>query len=276
MGAFDQKVAVITGGGGVLCSRFAMDLAMQGAKVVILDINEDSAKAAAEAIVQKGGTALAVKADCLDKASLIAAKETAEKTFGPCDILINGAGGNHPKATTQSEFFDPEDLVRGGSFFDMDDQPIRFIFDLNVVAAFLTSQVFARSMAERGCGTILNVSSMNAYRPLTKIPAYSAAKAAVSNLTQWMAVHLAPAGIRVNALAPGFFATAQNRTLLFDAEGNPTARTHKILSHTPMNRLGTPDDLTGALLFLLSDETAAFITGVILPVDGGFAAYSGV
>jgi len=276
MSALDGKVAVITGGGGVLCSRFALDLARKGVKVAILDIKQEAAQRAAEHVTAEGGTALPVQADCLSKESLLTALARVEHTLGPCDILINGAGGNHPKATTRGEVFDPADLAEGTSFFDIADASLRFVFDLNVVAAFLTTQVFARSMAERGHGVILNVSSMNAFRPLTKIPAYSAAKSAVSNMTQWMAVHFAPCGIRVNALAPGFFATEQNRALLFDEQGRPTARTGKILAHTPMGRLGTPDDLTGALLFLTDDEVSAFLTGVILPVDGGFAAYSGV
>ena len=269
------KVAVVTGGGGVLCSAFSEALAQCGAKVAVLDLNEEAARAVAERITAEGGTALAVKANCLSTDSLREAREAVLAAFGPCDILINGAGGNNPRGTTDDEQFDREkENVR--TFFDLDPDGVRFVFDLNVTAALITTQVFARDMIERGAGSILNISSMNAFRPLTKIPAYSAAKAGVSNFTQWLAVYLAKSGVRVNALAPGFFVTNQNRALLFNADGTPTARTGKILAATPMDRFGDADELLGPLMFLLSDEAAGFVTGVVLPVDGGFSAYSGV
>lgn len=272
------KVAVITGAGGVLCSAFAEVLAQAGAKVALLDINEDAVRKVAEHIRAEGGDAVAVRADCLSRESLEEAKAAVDAAFGAADILINGAGGNNPRATTDAETFDPEALMAesGKSFFDLSPEGFRFVFDLNVTAAVLTTQVFARDMAVSGKGgNIINISSMNAFRPLTKIPAYSAAKAAVSNLTEWLAVHFASAGIRVNAIAPGFFVSNQNRALLFHEDGTPTPRTGKILAATPMHRFGEASELYGALLFLLS-EAASFITGVILPVDGGFSAYSGV
>lgn len=272
------KVAVITGAGGVLCSAFAEVLAQAGAKVALLDINEDAVRKVAEHIRAEGGDAVAVRADCLSRESLEEAKAAVDAAFGAADILINGAGGNNPRATTDAETFDPEALTAGSgkSFFNLSPEGFRFVFDLNVTAAVLTTQVFARDMAVSGKGgNIINISSMNAFRPLTKIPAYSAAKAAVSNLTEWLAVHFASAGIRVNAIAPGFFVSNQNRALLFHEDGTPTPRTGKILAATPMHRFGEASELYGALLFLLS-EAASFITGVILPVDGGFSAYSGV
>ena len=273
------KTAVVTGGGGVLCAAFSEELAKCGARVAVLDINLDAAKKVADKIKENGGTAIAVHANCLDRASLESAKSIVDKEFGPCDILINGAGGNNPKATTANEYFDKKTIKDPSvqDFFDISPDGIRFVFDLNVTAAFLTTQVFAADMAESGKGgNIINISSMNAYRPLTKIPAYSAAKAAVSNLTQWLAVHFANANIRVNALAPVFFVSNQNRTLLFKQDGTPTERTEKILRGTPMKRFGRAEELLGALLFLLNDDAASFITGVILPIDGGFSAYSGV
>ncbi len=273
-----DKVAVITGGGGVLCSSFAQALAECGAKVALLDINLEAAQKAADGICAKGHTAIAVAANCLEKESLEAAKAVVEEKLGACNILINGAGGNNPRATTSNEYFDIETLGDDNKvdFFDLKPEGIKFVFDLNVTAAFLTTQVFALDMAKNGKGTILNVSSMNAYRPLTKIPAYSAAKAAVSNFTQWLAVHFANAGIRVNAIAPGFFVTNQNRALLFNPDGSPTPRTDKILRNTPMGRFGESEELLGTMLWLISDACASFVTGIIVPVDGGFSAYSGV
>ena len=270
------KVAVITGAGGVLCSGFAKTLAACGAKVAVLDINLSAAQKVVDEITAEGGKALAVEANCLKSDSLAAAHDAVVSAFGPCNILINGAGGNNPRGTTDNETMTPDMLDNKDlkTFFDLDPDGIRFVFDLNVVAAVLTTQAFTKEMVKTG-GVILNVSSMNAFRPLTKIPAYSAAKAAVSNLTQWLAVHFAPCGIRVNAIAPGFFVTNQNRDLLFKV-GKPTARTEKILRGTPMNRFGETDDLTGTLLWLVSDEASGFVTGVVVPVDGGFAAYSGV
>ncbi len=273
-----DKVAVITGGGGVLCASFAEAVAECGAKVAVLDINLEAAERVAEGIRANGGIAIAVKANCLERESLDEARATVEKELGACDILINGAGGNNPRATTANEYFDPETLGDADKvdFFDLKPEGIKFVFDLNVTAAFLTTQVFALDMAKKGKGTVLNISSMNAFRPLTKIPAYSAAKAAVSNFTQWLAVHFATAGVRVNAIAPGFFVTNQNRALLFAPDGTPTPRTEKILRGTPMGRFGESEELLGTMLWLLSDEAAGFVTGIVVPVDGGFSAYSGV
>ena len=273
------KVAVVTGAAGVLCSDFSRALAKCGAKVALLDINETVAKQIADEIVKDGGQAIAIKANCLEKASLEEAKAVVDKTFGPCDILINGAGGNNPRATTFDETFSAATLADPDkqSFFSISPDGVRFVFDLNVTAAFLTTQVFALDMAKSGKGgNIVNISSMNAYRPLTKIPAYSAAKAAVSNFTQWLAVHFAETGIRVNAIAPGFFVTNQNRALLFRDDGTPTPRTGKILAGTPMRRFGEASELLGGLFFFLDDAASGFVTGVILPIDGGFSAYSGV
>ena len=273
------KVAVVTGAAGVLCSDFSRALAKCGAKVALLDINETVAKQIADEINADGGKAIAVKANCLDKASLEEAKAIVDKTFGPCDVLINGAGGNNPRATTFDETFSEKTLSdpEKQSFFSISPDGVRFVFDLNVTAAFLTTQVFALDMAKSGKGgNIVNISSMNAYRPLTKIPAYSAAKAAVSNFTQWLAVHFAETGIRVNAIAPGFFVTNQNRALLFREDGTPTPRTGKILAGTPMRRFGEASELLGGLFFFLDDAASGFVTGVILPIDGGFSAYSGV
>ena len=272
------KVAAITGGAGVLCSSFAEALAECGAKVAIIDRNKENGNAVVERIKAAGGTAIMVATDCLDPESLEAAHETVIKELGPVDILINGAGGNNPRATTDNEYYEAEDLPdpEKKDFFSLKPDGIRFVFDLNVTAAFLTTQIFAKEMAKSGKGgNILNISSMNAYRPLTKIPAYSAAKAAVSNFTQWLAVHFAGTGVRVNAIAPGFFVSKQNRALLFNEDGTPTARTGKILAATPMKRFGEAEELLGGLLWLLS-EGASFVTGIVLPIDGGFSAYSGV
>ena len=268
------QVAVITGGGGVLCSSFAQALAQCGAKVAILDINEAAAQKVAETITREGGVALAIAADCLNAQSLAAAHERVNQELGPCTILINGAGGNNPKGTTDDEQFNP-DLTGIKSFFELDPEGVKFVFNLNVVAALMTTQAFAKDMIGKA-GNIINISSMNAFRPLTKIPAYSGAKAAVSNFTQWLAVYLAKSGVRVNAIAPGFFVTNQNRGLLFDESGAPTPRTGKILAATPMARFGEAEELIGVLLFLLSNPASSFVTGVVIPVDGGFSAYSGV
>ena len=266
-----DKVVVVTGAGGVLMSEFAKALAACGAKVALLDIN---AEAVAKVAADIGENALPVPTNCLDKAALEAAKETINAKFGAVNFLINGAGGNNPRATCDNETMTPDlgDDVK--SFFNLEESGIRFVFDLNITSAFLTTQVFAQDMVKTG-GNIINISSMNGFRPLTKIPAYSAAKAGISNFTEWLAVHFAPCGIRVNAIAPGFFVTHQNRDLLFK-DGEPTPRTHKILGHTPQNRFGEVSDLIGALLFLASDKASGFVTGVVIPVDGGFNAYSGV
>ena len=264
------KVVAVTGAGGVLMSAFARALAQCGARVALLDINARSVAKLAEEI---GENALPLPCDCLSKEQIAAAHEKILSAFGPVDLLINGAGGNHPRATC-AETADPT-ATPATDFFALEEQGIRRVFDLNITSAFLVTQVMAQDMTKRG-GNIINISSMNAFTPLTRIPAYSAAKAGVSNFTQWLAVHFAPCGIRVNAIAPGFFATEQNRALLFDSEGNPSARTQKILAATPQKRLGEVQDLIGTLLWLCSDEASGFVTGTVIPVDGGFNAYSGV
>ncbi len=266
-----DKVAVVTGAGGILMSEFARALAACGAKVALLDINGEAVEKIAAEI---GENALAVPTNCLDKASIEAAKVAVNAKFGKVNYLINGAGGNNPRATTDNEYMTP-DLSGVKDFFALEESGLKFVFDLNITTAFLVTQVFATDMIEGG-GNIINISSMNAFRPLTKIPAYSAAKAGISNFTEWLAVHFAPVGIRCNAIAPGFFVTNQNRGLLFDAEGNPTARTGKILGGTPQKRFGEVSDLLGTLLWLSSDEASGFVTGTVIPVDGGFNAYSGV
>lgn len=271
------KVAVVTGAGGVLCSAFAKTLARAGAKVALLDINVEAAQAFADEIVAEGGVAKAFSCNVLDKDICYAVADEVEKELGKCDILVNGAGGNNPKATTDKEYFELGDIdADTKSFFDLDASGVGFVFNLNFLGTLLPTQAFASQMVGREDCNILNISSMNAYTPLTKIPAYSGAKAAISNFTQWLAVHFSRVGIRVNAIAPGFFSTKQNAKLLFNEDGTPTARAGKILAATPMGRFGESDELDGALLFLLNNEAASFITGVVLPVDGGFSAYSGV
>ena len=270
------KTAVVTGAGGVLCGGFAKTLAACGAKVALLDLNLEAAQAVADDIGAEGGTARAYKANVLEREPLEAVAGQVLADLGGCDILINGAGGNNPRATTDKEYYEPGDLdAETKSFFDLDPAGVEFVFNLNFIGTLIPAQVFARQMVEVG-GVIVNVSSMNAFTPLTKIPAYSGAKAAVSNFTQWLAVHFARAGIRVNALAPGFFSTKQNAALLWNPDGSPTARTGKILAATPMGRFGEPEDLSGALLYLVSNEASGFVTGTVLPIDVGFSAYSGV
>ncbi len=275
---FNGKVVVITGGAGVLGSDFAKAIAACGAKVAILDLYEDKAKEVALEITKQGFTAIGVKANVLEMESLLVAHDEVVRQFGTCDILINGAGGNHPKATTSDEFFDQPKMGTEGhkSFFDLDLNSFNFVFGLNFTGTLLPTQVFAKDMIGKEGSVILNVSSMNAFTPLTKIPAYSAAKAAVSNFTQWLAVYFAKSNIRVNAIAPGFFSTQQNAALLFNADGTPTPRTGKILNNTPMGRFGEAHELIGTLLWLLDNESSGFVTGVVVPVDGGFSAYSGV
>ena len=271
------KVAVVTGAGGVLCSNFAKVLARAGAKVALLDLNEAAAQVFADEIVAEGGIAKAYGCNVLDReiCTNVAAQVLAD--LGPCDILINGAGGNNPKATTDKEYFEIGDIdADTKSFFDLDASGVGFVFNLNFLGTLIPTQAFAVQMVGRPGCNILNISSMNAYTPLTKIPAYSGAKAAISNFTQWLAVHFSKVGIRVNAIAPGFFSTKQNAKLLFNEDGTPTARTGKILAATPMGRFGESEELEGGLLFLLNNEAAGFITGVVLPIDGGFSAYSGV
>ncbi len=273
-----DKVIVITGAGGVLCGEFAKLLAAQGAKVALLDLNEEAAKAKADEIKAAGGIAEGYACNVLDKESLKAAHEALKSDLGSCDILLNGAGGNNPRATTTNEYYkagdeDVEDLV---SFFDLDKSGVEFVFNLNFIGTLLPTQEFALDMIGKKDCSIINISSMNAYTPLTKIPAYSGAKAAISNFTQWLAVHFSKEGIRVNAIAPGFFSTKQNAALLFNEDGTPTARTEKILAATPMGRFGEPEELNGTLLYLLNPKMSGFVTGVVIPIDGGFSAYSGV
>lgn len=271
------KVAVVTGAGGVLCGMFAKTLAQAGAKVAVLDLNEEAAQAVADEITAAGGVAKAYKTNVLEKDSLMETHSRVLSDLGACDILVNGAGGNNPRATTTKEYFSVGDIEEDTvSFFDLDQKGVEFVFNLNFIGTLLPSQVFAQDMIGREGCNILNVSSMNAFTPLTKIPAYSGAKAAISNFTQWLAVHFSKVGIRVNALAPGFFVTKQNQKLLFNEDGSATPRTAKILAATPMGRFGEAEELNGALLFLLNNEAAGFITGVVLPVDGGFSSYSGV
>lgn len=271
------KVAVVTGAGGVLCGMFAKTLAAAGAKVAVLDLNEEAAGAVAAAITAAGATARAYKANVLERDSLEEVHAKVLVELGPCDILINGAGGNNPKANTTKEYFEIGDIEADTvSFFDLDQSGVQFVFNLNFIGTLLPTQIFAKDMIGRSGCSVLNVSSMNAFTPLTKIPAYSGAKAAISNFTQWLAVHFSKAGIRVNAIAPGFFVTAQNEKLLFHEDGSPTERTAKILAATPMERFGKAEELNGTLLYLLNNDAAGFVTGVVIPVDGGFSAYSGV
>lgn len=277
MSVYKDKVVVITGAGGILCSEIAKEYAKCGAKIAVLDLNLDAAQKVADEIVADGGVAKAYKVNCLEKESMEEARAAINKDLGKCDLLVNGAGGNNPKGTTTNDYFDMADVENPDvkSFFDLDGSGVDFVFKLNFLATFLTTQVFAKDMVERG-GNIINISSMNAFRPLTRIPAYSGAKAAVSNFTQWLAVHFAKAGIRVNAIAPGFFVTNQNRALLFNPDGTPSARAEKILRGTPMGRFGEAKELMGTMLWLADDEKAGFVTGIVVPIDGGFSAYSGV
>ena len=271
------KVAVVTGAGGVLCSEFAKVLARAGARVALLNRTREKAQKVADAIKAEGGTAIAYGCNVLDKEQTSAVAEQVLRDLGPCDILINGAGGNNPKATTDKEYYEDGDIDGDTkSFFDLDEEGVESVFNLNFLGTLIPTQAFARQMLGREGCSILNISSMNAFTPLTKIPAYSGAKAAVTNFTQWLAVHFSKQGIRVNAIAPGFFSTAQNAKLLWNDDGTPTARTGKILAATPMGRFGESKELSGALLFLLNNEAASFVTGVTIPIDGGFSAYSGV
>ena len=272
----NNKVAAVTGGGGILCSGFSKVLAQCGAKVAVLDLRGENAKAVADEINKSGGEAIGISANVLDKESLLNAKKEINEKFGKIDILINGAGGNNPKGTTSKDYYEAGDETKEDvkTFFDLDPSGIEFVFNLNFLGTLLPTQVFAPDLIENK-GSIINISSMNAFTPLTRIPAYSGAKAAVSNFTQWLAVHFSKVGIRVNAIAPGFFLTDQNRALLIDENGNYTERSQKIVNNTPMGRFGETEELSGTLLWLLSDG-ASFVDGVVVPVDGGFSAYSGV
>ena len=272
-----DKVVVITGAGGVLCSTIAKAYARQGAKVALLGRTAETLQKVADEIAKEGGIANAYAVNCLEKEQMEEVRIRVGKELGVCDILVNGAGGNHPKGTTSGEYFNMADVEDESkiSFFDLDENNVDYVFKLNYLTTFLTTQVFAKDMIGRG-GCIINITSMNAFRPLTKIPAYSGAKASVSNFTQWLAVHFAGEGIRVNAIAPGFFVTNQNRGMLFDKDGNPNARTKKILAGTPMRRFGEAEELIGTVMWLSDKEKSGFVTGVVIPIDGGFSAYSGV
>ena len=273
-----DKVVVITGGAGVLGSFFTRAVAQAGAKVVIIGRNETKAIEFANKLHNEGYQALGLAADVLDKQSLEIAHQKVLSTFGKTNILINCAGGNDPKATTQDEYFNLENYQNKTTkgFFDLDPIAFNEVYGLNFAGTLLPTQVFAQDMIELKHSTIVNISSMSALVPLTKIPAYSAAKAAINNFTQWLSVHFAPQGIRVNAIAPGFFSTEQNASLLWNPDGTPTPRTKKIISQTPMGRFGEAHELMGTLLWLIDHEASGFVTGVVIPVDGGFSAYSGV
>ena len=272
------KVAVVTGGAGVLCSEFVRALALCGAKVAILNRTLEKAEALAEEVRAMGGEAAGVQVDVTDKASVEAAHAEVLKIYGKCDILVNGAGGNNARANTDKEYYEDGDLMDPDTktFFDIGDKDIEFVFNLNFIGTLLPTQAFVQDMVDREGCCVVNISSMNAYTPLTKIPAYSGAKAAISSFTQWLAVHFSKVGVRVNAIAPGFFSAQQNARLLWNEDGTPTPRTNKILAATPMGRFGLPEELVGTLLYLVDEKTSGFVTGVAIPVDGGFSAYSGV
>ena len=272
---YTGKVVVITGAGGLICGAMARAFAQSGAKVAALDLNEDAVKTLAAEVKAEGFILEGYKANVLEPAALEEVHQAVLRDLGPCDILVNGAGGNNPRATTDNEYHH-EAKEGGKSFFDLDAGGVDFVFKLNFQGTLLPTQTFAKDMVTKKSGVILNISSMNAYTPLTKIPAYSAAKAGISNFTQWLATHFAGTGIRCNAIAPGFLVSAQNKALLFNDDGTPTARSAKILNGTPTNRFVNADELLGATLFLCDNKSASAITGVVLPVDAGFAAYSGV
>ena len=272
---YSGKVVVVTGAGGLICGAMARAFAQSGAKVAALDLNEGSVKKLADELKAEGFICEGYKANVLDAEALEAVHKAVLADLGECDILVNGAGGNNPRATTDNEY-QHEAKEGGKSFFDLDSSGVDFVFKLNFQGTLIPTQIFAKDLVAKKSGCILNISSMNAYTPLTKIPAYSAAKAGISNFTQWLATHFAGTGIRCNAIAPGFLVSAQNRALLFNEDGTPTARSAKILKGTPMDRFVDADELLGATLFLCDDRSASAITGVVLPIDCGFAAYSGV
>ena len=272
---YTGKVVVVTGAGGLICGAMARAFAESGARVAALDLNEDAVKKLADELKADGYVCEGYKANVLDAEALEAVHEAVLRDLGPCDILVNGAGGNNPRATTDNEYHH-EAKEGGKSFFDLDQSGVDFVFKLNFQGTLIPTQVFAKDMTEKKSGNILNISSMNSFTPLTKIPAYSAAKAAISNFTKWLATHFAGTGVRCNAIAPGFLVSAQNRALLYNEDGTPTARSAKILNGTPMGRFVDAEELIGATLFLCDDRSASAISGVVLPVDCGFAAYSGV
>lgn len=274
-----NKVAVVTGGGGVLGSCFSEALALSGAKVAIVNRTQEKAQLVADRIMKAGGTAIALPGDVLDIESMMEVRYKLNEAFGTCDILINAAGGNHPSGISSQEYFRVEDLENQEgrtTFFDLDPKGIGYVFDLNFMGTFIPSQVFGKDMVGKKDATIINISSMAAYSPLTKVPAYSAAKAAISNFTEWLAVHFSKVNIRVNAIAPGWFITEQNRKLMLNEDGSYTPRAQKVINKSPCERFGEPEELIGPLLFLADAKASGFINGVVLPVDGGFNAYSGV
>lgn len=271
-----MKTIVITGATGVLCREFALSLARDGHRIALIARNEDKLNILCEEIKSYGTDAVFCKADVTDEAEMKLAYNYISENLGKCDVLINGAGGNHPAANTSEEYYNPKTQDEFGSFFNLQREGFSKVFDLNLWGTVLPCRIFSKDMTDKSGCSIINISSMAAYSPLTKTPAYCAAKAGISNFTQWLAVHLAPANIRVNAIAPGFFLTEQNRHLLYSHDGSFSPRADKIISGTPMRRFGDPKELIGALKFLIDEEKSGFITGCVIPVDGGFSAYSGV